>query len=338
MVAGKGETHRERSLKKVECDHCGCLVSKQYLPKHKMTPKCRKSKPIAHPAGRATEVEEALPLQEPAREYRVSISGSGPKGTQCPVENCGCRPTTNNSMRTHFRNKHLQHIIIIEEEGSRPLPRCPLCGIHGNSVGEKHQASQSCRNAVAQQAKVTAVEIQQKAKDVVFNIDGQVMETVSEFKYLGRILEEGDSDVPTVNRNIKRARGTWGMIGRVLSSEGASPRAMGSFYKVVVQSVLLYGSESWVLSKAMMKKLKSFHNRIARFLTGRHIRQNGDGVWVYPSTKETLEEAGLWTIEEYIRRRKETVSDFAKGRAIYRRCMESTSLSSSPNQLVWWEQ
>ncbi len=98
----------------------------------------------------------------------------------------------------------------------------------------------------------------------VFNIDGQVMETVSEFKYLGRILEEGDSDVPTVNRNIKRATGTWGMIGRVLSSEGASPRAMGSFYKVVVQSVLLYGSESWVLSKAMMKKLKSFHKRRAR--------------------------------------------------------------------------
>jgi hypothetical protein len=107
MVAGKGETHRERSLKKVECDHCGCLVSKQYLPKHKMTPKCRKSKPIAHPAGRTTEVEEALPLQEPAREYRVSISSPG--GTQCPVENCGCRATTNKHTHTyiHIQQQHI---------------------------------------------------------------------------------------------------------------------------------------------------------------------------------------------------------------------------------------
>jgi hypothetical protein len=102
----KGKTHRERSLKKVECNHCGCLVAEQYLPKHKMPPKCCKSKPIAHPAARDTEVEEALPLQEPAREYRVSISSPG--GMQCPVENCGCRATANNSMGVRFRNKH-QH-------------------------------------------------------------------------------------------------------------------------------------------------------------------------------------------------------------------------------------
>jgi hypothetical protein len=31
------------------------------------------------------------------------------------------------------------------------------------------------------------------------------------------------------------------------------------FYKAVVQSVLLYGSKTWVLSKTVMARLEGFH-------------------------------------------------------------------------------
>jgi len=34
----------------------------------------------------------------------------------------------------------------------------------------------------------------------------------------------------------------------VLRSEGLKPRAMGYFYKAIVQAILLYGSEIWVVS------------------------------------------------------------------------------------------
>jgi hypothetical protein len=53
-------------------------------------------------------------------------------------------------------------------------------------------------------------------------------------------------------------------------------------------------------------------------------------------SKETLELAGLWTIEEYIGRRKTTVMEYANERPVYRRCLASKALASRPNQLVWW--
>ena len=76
---------------------------------------------------------------------------------------------------------------------------------------------------------------------VVFNISGVPIKNVKEFKYLGRILEDRDSDAPAVARNLKRARQKWGMIGRILSNKKAHPKTMATFYKAVIQSVLLYG-------------------------------------------------------------------------------------------------
>jgi hypothetical protein len=135
---------------------------------------------------------------------------------------------------------------------------------------------------------------------------------------------------------LRRARQRQGMIARILSQEGANAKVMATFYKAVVQSVLLYFSESWVLSEKIVSSLRSFHRRCSRFITGRHIKKNADGSWSYPGSKESLELAGLWTIEEYIGRRKSTVMEYAKERPIYRRCLASKALASRPNQLVWW--
>jgi hypothetical protein len=105
------------------------------------------------------------------------------------------------------------------------------------------------------------------------------------------------------------------MICRILSSEDASPKVMGTFYKTIVQSVLIYGSESWVLTKPMIRKLASFHRRCARHITGMLIRPNDpnnpDGEWTHPPTATVLEAAGLWPILVYIRRRRENVLRFA---------------------------
>ena len=111
---------------------------------------------------------------------------------------------------------------------------------------------------------------------------------------------------------------------------------MASFYKAIVQSVLLYGAESWVISERTLLKLRSFHRRCARYITGQHIRENDDGSWTCPNSERTLEEAGLWTVEEYIERRRSTVMGYAVERSIYRRCTDSKPIASNVNQLVWW--
>jgi DNA-binding transcriptional regulator/RsmH inhibitor MraZ len=41
------------------------------------------------------------------------------------------------------------------------------------------------------------------------------------------------------------------------------------FYKAIVQSMLLYGSETWDAAFKVIKALSSFHHRMARQLSGR---------------------------------------------------------------------
>jgi hypothetical protein len=126
-----------------------------------------------------------------------------------------------------------------------------------------------------------------------------------------------------VIENLRKARIKWGRISRILSKDGEDPKAMASFYKAIVQSVLLYGSESWVLTLAMEKQLQGFHRRCAQYITGQNIRQNKDGTWTYLSTENVLKMAGLWTIQEYIKSRHNTVMKYARSRFIYWQCEES---------------
>ena len=71
------------------------------------------------------------------------------------------------------------------------------------------------------------------------------------FKYLGRILTETDDDWPAVVGNLGKARRSWGRLSRVLSREGADPKVSRVFYIALTYAVLLFGSETWVLTAWM---------------------------------------------------------------------------------------
>jgi hypothetical protein len=53
-------------------------------------------------------------------------------------------------------------------------------------------------------------------------------------------------------------------ILRVLVHDGADRQISGICYKVVAQSVLLYLSETWVLTPIMLWMLDGFHTQIVR--------------------------------------------------------------------------
>ena len=95
------------------------------------------------------------------------------------------------------------------------------------------------------------------------------MEAVSEFRYLGRLLTATDDDWPAVTGNIWKAQVSWGSLARVLRREGADPKVSRSFYTAVTQQVLLFGAETWVLTKKTESALDAFQGRVARRLTGR---------------------------------------------------------------------
>ena len=56
---------------------------------------------------------------------------------------------------------------------------------------------------------------------------------------------------------------------------------MGKIYLAVVQAVLLYGVDSWVVEEKNMRKLRIFYRSALRYMMGEHI-EKGDGDWQYP--------------------------------------------------------
>ena len=333
-VTGEGSSHRERALTKVECNLCGATVNQQSMKSHQLTRKCIQGRKDWTSQRAELEIDMEMEALNPM-EYRFSMPPR--HDTPCPVPTCPYHTNKRPEMRRHFRARHAEDTIIINEEGL--LPQCKKCGIFQKDIGIRHQASMDCKKASKTREAHNDKKKQALAKQVTFLVGDTPIENVNHFKYLGRILEENDDDWLALQGNIYKARQKWGRIGKILSKEKAKPRIMAIFYKAVVQSVLLYGSESWVLTKKMLQTLRSFHHRCARYITNRHIKQDMEtGEWSYPNTKATLEEAGLWTIEEYIERRRNTVMNYVKERAIYRKCKNSRPAALSSRKVTWWEQ
>jgi 5-methylcytosine-specific restriction endonuclease McrA len=69
---------------------------------------------------------------------------------------------------------------------------------------------------------------------------------------------------------------------------------MGNFYQAVVQSVLLYASETWQVSTDILTPLTAFHHKVARYKSNKHIpKLNNTKIWVYPNMNTVLQECGL---------------------------------------------
>ena len=125
------------------------------------------------------------------------------------------------------------------------------------------------------------------------------------------------------------------MIARVLERTGSTVQVQGAMYKAVAQSVLLYGSESWVVTGEMLKVLTEFHHRASRRITGMTAKRGADGWWEYPAVEEVMESAGIHPIGLYIKRRQKTISESVAFRPVYALC---TEVEKTPGtiQIVRW--
>ena len=80
---------------------------------------------------------------------------------------------------------------------------------------------------------------------------------VNSFIYLVQVISAADDDYPEVVRNLFLAREVWRRMTRILIREGAALRVSG-FFKAVVQAVMLFKSETWVVTPRTGKALGGF--------------------------------------------------------------------------------
>ncbi len=156
-----------------------------------------------------------------------------------------------------------------------------------------------------------------------FTVHGDALEKVEVFKYLGRMMAQDNNNVQAVRYQLRKARGTWACIGQVLRSENATPRVAAKFYKAVVQAVLLYGSEMWNLTKAVLAWLEGFHVQATYHMAQVHWpRWVAGNQWVYPKMSDVLEECGMATMQHYIQKRRVTIAIYIADRPILEACQQ----------------
>ena len=116
------------------------------------------------------------------------------------------------------------------------------------------------------------------------------------------------------------------------------PKGSGSSYKSVLQAVLPFGAETWVLTPRMERALDSFQHRVARQLTGSQPIRRGGGSWIYPLLEEEMGESGFEGIRKSVTRSQNTVAQYITMQPILDLCERSTLRTGVRVYRRWWEQ
>ena len=151
------------------------------------------------------------------------------------------------------------------------------------SLNGRHKSIEMCRSGDKKNRRQLAKAEVRDSAEMTFEVYGEQLQAVSIFRYLGRILTEGDDDWPAVAGNLEKARKVLGILQGILSRERATKRVPENFFKAVVQQVLMFGAETWVVSLRMERALSAFIHGAARRITGRQPRRGRDEKWFYPS-------------------------------------------------------
>jgi hypothetical protein len=201
--------------------------------------------------------------------------------------------------------------------------QCKRCGMQVNPLYSPHRFSKKCQVGVKQKQQQEAAVTLALALHQQFSVAGEVLKWVEVFKYLGRLLIHNNDNIQAICTQLPKARATWAWVSQVLHNENVSPHITATFYKAVVQAILLYGSETWVLSRMALAHLEGFHIRAAYQMAKMHKPKRGLGrTWIYPHLVGVLQECGLKTMEEYIGIRWQTIAVYVATRPILTKCRQ----------------
>ena len=138
--------------------------------------------------------------------------------------------------------------------------------------------------------------------------------------------------------NLKKACGVWARLSCTIRAENASPCVCGLFYKATVQSILLFGCETWNLSPKSLHSLEGFYLRTAWHMAGKRPMKLWDGTWKYPNSMAVLDGVRLKTIAHYIGVGRQHIASYIVDKPIFRTCLNGLRRRGSSVRLFWWAQ
>ena len=102
---------------------------------------------------------------------------------------------------------------------------------------------------------------------------------------------------------------------------------LATFYKAVMQAMLFFGAEMWVLSTAMDKCSAGVHMGFLQHVTGKNKKRILDGTWIQEGAERILKVARKQAVRKYIDRRQVTVDHWLDLRTILEVCAQKRQVT-----------
>ena len=129
------------------------------------------------------------------------------------------------------------------------------------------------------------------------------MEGVQSFKYLGStITSDNEIDIEIAERIGSGSRCAYA-LNKVLTSRRVSRKTKLRIYNIMIRPIVLYGCETWTLTKARIHRLEVFENSILRRIYG-PIFDNAQGQWVRRHNRDLRELSNQPYIQNVIKARR----------------------------------
>ena len=119
----------------------------------------------------------------------------------------------------------------------------------------------------AQKTKVMLLSRRDRAEDNI-NIGQMEVETTQTFKYLGSTVTNDNRMDKEIEERIGTGNRCAFALGKVLRSRNISRRTKIRVYNIIIRPTVLYGCETWTLTKERKRKLEVFENSILRRILG----------------------------------------------------------------------
>ena len=127
---------------------------------------------------------------------------------RCLVEGCPGKLATRTEMWVHFVHRHVLDTMVMLEERNFPHPWCARCDMQvpQRALNGLHPGTAQCAKRAERKRRRLAETEMRENSERAFESYGALIESVTEFRYLGRILTATDDDWPAVVGNLRKAK------------------------------------------------------------------------------------------------------------------------------------
>ena len=134
-------------------------------------------------------------------------------------------------------------------------------------------------------------------EDNMISLDGDNIEVVDRFSYLGDVISTEGGAQEAVTSRIRSAWKKFKEVLNVICGKSISLKIRGTLYKSHVRNALTYGAECWALKMEDERRLKTTEMRMLRMICGKTLKDK-------MNKGKIREMTGVVRLEEFLREKR----------------------------------